>query len=67
MFGGPLGAIKNVMATGDTSSIPFPFALATFVNCSTWCSSLPVLAYLARIFNLLEPPGRLKNHPPNDK
>jgi solute carrier family 50 protein (sugar transporter) len=36
MFGGPLGAIKKVMDTQDTSSIPFPFAVATFLNCTTW-------------------------------
>jgi hypothetical protein len=36
MFGGPLGALKEVKATGNTSLIPFPFAVATFANCSTW-------------------------------
>ncbi len=36
MFGGPLGALKEVNETGNTSLIPFPFAVATFANCSTW-------------------------------
>lgn len=36
MFGGPLQAIKGVIDSKDTSSIPFPFAFATFANCLTW-------------------------------
>lgn len=36
MFGGPLMAIKGVIDTKDTSSIPILFSVATFVNCTVW-------------------------------
>ena len=36
MFGGPLAAMKTVIETKDTSSLPFTMTVATFVNCTLW-------------------------------
>lgn len=36
MFGGPLVAIKTVLAEKSTRSLPFAFTIASFVNCALW-------------------------------
>eukprot|EP00747_Dinoflagellata_sp_TGD_P198506 gnl/TRDRNA2_/TRDRNA2_71570_c1_seq1.p1 gnl/TRDRNA2_/TRDRNA2_71570_c1~~gnl/TRDRNA2_/TRDRNA2_71570_c1_seq1.p1 ORF type:complete len:238 (+),score=32.46 gnl/TRDRNA2_/TRDRNA2_71570_c1_seq1:99-716(+) len=36
MFSGPLAAIRTVVDTQNTKSLPLGFTCATLVNCSTW-------------------------------
>ena len=38
MFGGPLAAVKTVLADKSTKSLPFSFTVASFVNCVAWTS-----------------------------
>lgn len=36
MFASPLAALKHVIGTKSAASIPLPFTLASFINCSAW-------------------------------
>jgi solute carrier family 50 protein (sugar transporter) len=36
MFASPLAALKSVLATKSSKSIPLPFTLAAVVNCFLW-------------------------------
>jgi solute carrier family 50 protein (sugar transporter) len=36
LFASPLAALKHVIVTRSASSIPLPFTLACFVNCTAW-------------------------------
>eukprot|EP01064_Diplonema_japonicum_P036974 TRINITY_DN8523_c0_g1_i1.p1 TRINITY_DN8523_c0_g1~~TRINITY_DN8523_c0_g1_i1.p1 ORF type:complete len:266 (+),score=59.39 TRINITY_DN8523_c0_g1_i1:58-855(+) len=36
MFSGPLAAVQKVLKEKDTSTLPFPMAVATTVNCAFW-------------------------------
>jgi solute carrier family 50 (sugar transporter) len=36
LFGSPLAALKSVLITKSSASIPLPFTLATVVNCFLW-------------------------------
>ena len=36
LFASPLAALKHVIMTKSASSIPLPFTLACFVNCTAW-------------------------------
>jgi solute carrier family 50 (sugar transporter) len=36
MFGSPLAALKTVLATKSAKSIPWPFTIASMVNCFLW-------------------------------
>lgn len=38
MFGGPLAAMKTVLAKKSTESLPFIMTLATYANCVLWTS-----------------------------
>eukprot|EP01064_Diplonema_japonicum_P022816 TRINITY_DN3300_c7_g1_i1.p1 TRINITY_DN3300_c7_g1~~TRINITY_DN3300_c7_g1_i1.p1 ORF type:complete len:234 (+),score=35.14 TRINITY_DN3300_c7_g1_i1:23-703(+) len=38
MMGGPLATIQQVVRDRSTSTIPFPMAVATAVNCALWSS-----------------------------
>lgn len=52
LFASPLAALKHVVATKSAASIPLPFTVACFVNCTAWSV---IGWYLMNDFNIWFP------------